>query len=349
MKSHQTNEIFCQICLKILDESVTLDCCHTFCKKCLKNSWKKQIQKKKEICCPLENCGNIVGNYIFESIIPIKYLNQLISHECTECSKPIIPLKLSCKHKFCPKCAHTKVKNALDNNEMAVCWIEDCQTFLSEKDVVNLGLSNDYIRKYQEICSDINKIIDKNNISINEENNDNIENSKQNLLENTPTSIHISADQSQLCNLCNIFQLKKNIIHLDCGHCFCKKCFRNYCKENIISNTTLILCPKKTCLKEINHIFIEENLSPEEITFFKSLANEQKNIKTKRKNKGVITKKNDVKLDKDFTFCEKCDKIVCSQCRDKNSNKEKNIRDTKSCFCSSMIFSCLGRLKNNYD
>lgn len=352
MKSHKTKENFCEICLKILNENVTLDCSHSFCKNCLKTSWKKQIKQNRDICCPLENCGNIVGNYIFENIIPIKHLKKMISHECTDCSQPIIPLKLSCQHKFCSKCAHIKVKKALDNNEMIVCWIEDCQTFLSEKDVINLGLPADYIRKYQKICNDINKLIDKNNISINERNSDYIENNQANLIENQPQSIYISTDQNQLCNLCNVFQLKKNAINLDCGHCFCKKCFKDYCRENIISNKKLILCPQTSCLKEINDFFLEDNLSSKEIAYFHSFQDKkneknEKNWKVEGRKKGNIIKRKDMKHDGDISFCEKCDKIVCSQCRDKNSNKEKTKKDNKSCFCSSMIFNCLGKLKNN--
>lgn len=251
LKNFDSQNIICSLCSYEREEIFILDCTHEFCRECLITFWGKRAKKRKSICCPLENCKKLVGNYIFEEILPKKSLKLIDKIECIECNQNIIPLKFSCKHKFCPKCGLKKAKKILKKNEEVHCFIENCNETLSESDLMNLGLSKKYLEKYFAKKDSNNKQKNKKEKKISQMTTD----IDTYFLRQTEEILF------SICKLCS--QAFENLFVLDCKHSFCKNCLI-ICFKEMIQEKKPLKCPEISCFKEVNYYIIKQILPMED-------------------------------------------------------------------------------------
>ncbi|XP_053149354.1 E3 ubiquitin-protein ligase TRIM7-like [Hemicordylus capensis] len=103
-------EVICPICLEWLNEPVTLDCGHNFCRSC-NSSYCEKWERKGALECPVCKAqiekGNVRPNWQLANILERIKLLPLCSPESDTCSKHKEKLNLFCKediHLVCVRC-----------------------------------------------------------------------------------------------------------------------------------------------------------------------------------------------------------------------------------------------------
>lgn len=114
----------CEICIDkfYMDEMLTLECDHRFCKECLIFDWTTKINEgsisSNLLICPKDKCTRPIGHHILQGNLPQKLFEKydsLLTHHTM--SNPIVENKISKKTTLekvvcCPKC---NIKFVIDN------------------------------------------------------------------------------------------------------------------------------------------------------------------------------------------------------------------------------------------
>lgn len=344
-----SQNIICELCSSVGKDKIALNCFHEFCRECLIKFWGSRVEKGRNICCPSANCKKIVGNYIFEEMLPKTILKKIDKIKCTGCSQKIIPLKFSCKHKFCPTCGSNKAKKILKKNELVFCFNENCNKTLNEFDLLNLGLSNKYLKIYALL-----KDSDKKQKNIKE----------RDFSQMTTDLSQREVASLPICKLCS--KASDSLFSLDCKHIFCQECLVERFKETI-KEKQLIKCPEISCSKEVNYYLIKQILSTEDfIKYDESLlmGSLEKSMENEKKIQCPDQECNAVSLiwqDAQYFVCPQCKKKYCGnvECRglwelhenktceeflterngifkeeEEEKNQEKNLEEKNTKICS---------------
>lgn len=310
MNCESSDEKMCEFCEEIHRKIILLDCKHEVCRSCLKKYWKKRVKSSKILCCPLEKCKKTVGNHIFEATLSKKYLEQIKTIQCDRCEIPVIPLKLSCGHNFCAKCARHKAKKSLKNDELPCCFDDSCKKTMKKEDLLNLGLPNKYIAKFEGFLGVLP--VNTKNFNTEEEN----EKKHDNLDDLNEKSLINEKNNLLFCEICSNYYDAEQCKTLTCNHFFCKTCLHNFCKNHIFSKEN-ILCPKQSCSEEINYCLMKEILTFEEFNKYDEFIT-FKDLKTEKNEKKVECPNCKIAFfvweQADFFKCAKCAEQFCVKC-----------------------------------
>ena len=253
MNQGNNNELIsCLNCHKNSEDCILLSCEHKFCQKCLKKAWKIIAKTHNNtFCCLLEECERPVGNFIYENILPDKYLKYLNCEECNNCYQKYVPIKFKCQHTFCHRCLKKDLKMQLKKNRIPCCTYANCTEIFNEENLKDIGLSKKYIRIYRENLK--NDAPKKKSRILHS-------NMKESLIEKRSDEILKGKIQ---CKICLFYHYPKDMILLTCNHKFCTKCLLDDWKYKI-SSGTFLNCPSYNCLKEINYYLLKDNLPKED-------------------------------------------------------------------------------------
>ena len=150
-KTEEISKYLCKICFEkvLMDDMITLDCSHRFCRECLVFDWKTKINDGAVsltiLVCPEENCKKSINYYTLKANLPVetfeKYDYLLINHTISSQNNENEELniqKSSEKDVCCPKCHSTFIidKGASDFTckkcNIRYCSNKRCYRLMSE-------------------------------------------------------------------------------------------------------------------------------------------------------------------------------------------------------------------------
>ncbi|CAH1779293.1 unnamed protein product [Owenia fusiformis] len=122
--------VTCSICMEVLDDPRSLQCMHSYCRKCIQDTMDKHQDKKSFPCpicrddCPIPNQGaaGLKVNFFVNSVLDIAKDRSASSKDVRNCDicleeneqVPAISKCLDCNEKLCKACnrAHKRSRNS---------------------------------------------------------------------------------------------------------------------------------------------------------------------------------------------------------------------------------------------
>ncbi|XP_035254233.1 nuclear factor 7, brain-like [Anguilla anguilla] len=158
------DELCCSVCCDIFKEPVVLKCCHSFCRKCVKQYWKEKSSRECPICRTKASMEDPPVNLALRSIVE-SYLKHKTESEAEKCEAVLKSeaccslhgekLLLFCEEDQEPLCLVCQTSKKHRNHQ--VCPVEEAVLDLKEELKPALNLIEEKLKRFTKVEQECKK------------------------------------------------------------------------------------------------------------------------------------------------------------------------------------------------